>query len=127
MHVHAGCILLVWAGTRTVAFSAPAAMSLSVHVRMVSDYRTLVKNGKTAAARSLLSASPPPESDIEPPRHEEHQAYTGHFRPDPLCVFVPLWCTPISVLGRLNRVDTRILPARIETVTSTNSEGEINQ
>jgi hypothetical protein len=30
-----------------------------------------------------------PESDIEPPRHQEHQAYTGHARPDPLCVFVP--------------------------------------
>jgi hypothetical protein len=24
-----------------------------------------------------------PESDIEPPRHQEHQVYTGHSRPDP--------------------------------------------
>ncbi len=32
-----------------------------------------------------------PESDIEPPRHQEHQAKAEHLRPDPLCVFVPWW------------------------------------
>jgi len=32
-----------------------------------------------------------PESDIEPPRRQERQAYKETFCPDPLCVFVPWW------------------------------------
>jgi hypothetical protein len=41
-----------------------------------------------AGARPGLSRWSGPKPDIEPPRHQEHQAERGHFLPHPLCGFV---------------------------------------